>query len=1831
MARTSSGNYDALAWVQEEVQKSLADALHALTSYIDEPTDTAVLGTCVTQLHQVSGTVEMLNLGGAHLLASELLASTITLREQQGDEQTVIQDGLLKGMFLLQNYLQLISLELKDHPLRIITTVNELRIARGDEELSLNSVFKPLLSITLPEFIAPSSSSPKPIIKISLKKVNHIFQISFLEWFKNDDQLALQRMADILHYLRLCSIQERSVILWWTAEGIIEALLDGGLTVTSEVRLKIAQLNKSISIFTNENEQHLQVVFPTALVQELLLLIAQATSSGKHIFLLKNIFALDFFDAQQHQKIYSLSNSALTEAHSELLRQLQEIKEYVDQFDRHSENSLDAIKQLPEQLESMANTFTLLADNASNTLLQQQADNFSRLIEQQQLPEDDLLMSLANDLITIEAQLQKNSHITSELSTDSKQLQNTVILECQNDLMSVKEALSILSNQADNSSDILTNSASQLQQISDTLLMINLNQLASLFENTAKQMTQIVNDEKEISNQELNWFAEIIAFADLYMDILRQGGNSKQTQLLIDGQSTLLNFNQSSPLNLSTLQLEEDKDLSPNKTETSVERYINKLITLNVQSESSVQQYINAQSEGASTPIVSPSETAIITNEIDPEIAEIFLEEAHEVLNELQELTPSWELEHDLDTLKTIRRHFHTLKGSGRMAGAELIGELSWSVENLLNRVIDQIIPLSSEIDSLIPEACQAIHLLLPDFINGNNSTSKDIDSLISTLNSLAEKKEETISETSVQRYINQQLDIKPATSVEQYINKLSETETETETETEIILSDDDELHQIFLHEAIQHINTFKKEFETSSHPFTLNKELLRAAHSLKGCANIAQVMPVAAVATQLDKTLKVIYENNLSLDQKDLSLLSETIDNLDLFIAHLQTPLSDEPDILPLLDNLIQITPDDKKHTSDGQEKLIDPEFLVVYLEETDELLSQYTNELELRQQQPDDAKYQDALHKTLSLLIENAQHAQRPVLAELYQLLAQLTQQHEIKDKELVSLLNRGYEEINNQIENLIQNKPPTDIVTFKQLVEKLLARLAEEQRIRERATEWFTVPTDDPELLDAFTEECLELLASSDTAIHNWQENHNNTDASLQLQRVLHTIKGSARLTNIRPIADLTHHTESLVFLIADKKQDPNERFFTLLQRSQDRLSEMQELLAQKENIPFAHDLIAEIAAFTGQVAPKLAIAQTSNENEHHEESAQNNNATALGGEQIRIRADLLDFLTNFTGEVNISRDRVGQQNSAIQQQLVEMESTVSRLQDQLRNLEIETETQILFRFEDEVQDHKSDFDPLELDRFSMIQQLSRSLTESVSDMNEITQSIDNIVRDSDAILLQQSRLSADLEQGLMNTRLLPFTGLVPRFERIIRQVNTELGKQATLTVHGADRELDRTILDRIVAPLEHIIRNAIAHGIETPEMRINQGKGEVGQLTLSISREGSEILMSLSDDGQGIDIEKVRQKALEQKLINPEHMPSNEELIQLILTSGFSTADNISQLAGRGVGMDVVSNEIRALKGRLSIHSVEGEGTTFNIRLPLTLSIMQSLMVSSHDEQFAIPLTSVHAGARITVAEINTLLNQEGEAQFEFNGEYYRFIPLANLLEKPLSLPDEPKLQLPVLLFRYGDMSIALLVDSINSNREIVLKSMGDQLSHISSITGATILGDGQVVFILDIPALVNSTDLSVSNEGLIDAIPDPSSQALDRTPIAMVVDDSITMRKVSGNLLRRHGFEVITAKDGIDAVAQLNDHLPDIILLDVEMPRMDGFEFATLVRNVEQYSKLPIIMITSRTGEKHRERARSIGVNAYLGKPYQELELVETMQNLLGSLYPNAKQ
>lgn len=479
-----------------------------------------------------------------------------------------------------------------------------------------------------------------------------------------------------------------------------------------------------------------------------------------------------------------------------------------------------------------------------------------------------------------------------------------------------------------------------------------------------------------------------------------------------------------------------------------------------------------------------------------------------------------------------------------------------------------------------------------------------------------------------------------------------------------------------------------------------------------------------------------------------------------------------------------------------------------------------------------------------------------------------------------------------------------------------------------------------------------------------------------------------------------------------------------------------------------------------------------------------------------------------------------------------------------------------------------------------------------------------------------------MSSELQEGLLRTRMLPFDTMVPNLRRTLRQAAQEEGKSAQLYVEGAHGEMDRNLLDRIKAPFEHMLRNAVAHGIETPADRRKAGKSEEGVVRIRVAREATEVVIRVSDDGRGLDREAIRKRAIERGLIRPDTRLFDDQLLALITQTGFSTASTVTQLAGRGVGMDVVASEIKAMGGSLAIESRQGEGTTFVLRLPFTLAVTQAILVRIGESTFAIPMTSVQGVARISPDELAERLAQDNP-QFDYNGEDYAVHDLAGLLGLVPGIGDEE--QLPLLLTRSGELRAAIRVDAVIGSREIVVKSVGPQVSSVPGILGATIMGDGSVLVILDLAPLVRHGLARLEQrlaEGVEYATTAPAIEEVRVRPLVMVVDDSITMRKVTGRVLERHEYEVETAKDGLDALEKLHERVPNLMLLDIEMPRMDGYELATQMKADPRLRHVPIIMITSRTGEKHRQRAFDIGVERYLGKPYQEAELLAQISEVL---------
>lgn len=605
-------------------------------------------------------------------------------------------------------------------------------------------------------------------------------------------------------------------------------------------------------------------------------------------------------------------------------------------------------------------------------------------------------------------------------------------------------------------------------------------------------------------------------------------------------------------------------------------------------------------------------------------------------------------------------------------------------------------------------------------------------------------------------------------------------------------------------------------------------------------------------------------------------------------------------------------------------------------------------------------------------------------------------------------------------------------------------------------------------------------------------------------------------------------------------------------------------------------------------------------------------------------LRVRADTIDRLVNEAGEVAIARARVEGELRTLKANLLELTSSVIRLRAQVREIEIQAETQIQSRMT-QMQERQGDYDPLEFDRFTRFQELTRSLAEGVNDVSTVQQSLLRNLDEADAALLAQARLSRDVQQQLFAIRTVPFGSLSERLYRVMRATSKELDKRANLDIAGAQTELDRSVLEKLAGPLEHLLRNAIGHGIESRDARRAAGKPESGEITLNVRQVGNEIAIELADDGAGIDLDRVREKASALGVISADTQPTEAQLLDLIFRPGFTTAAKVTQISGRGVGMDVVRSEVVALGGRVEVATQPGRGTTFTMSLPLTLAVAQAVLVRAGGRLWALPAPMVE---QVQQLKADVLLGLYAKRSVEWQQRSYPLHYLPHLLGD-LARPPETARYNPVLLVKSGQGSAAIHVDEMLGNQEIVVKNIGPQLARVSGISGATVLGTGEIVLIL------NPVQLA-QRAGVPDVIPDAEERVVRHLapvapafgpPVVMIVDDSLTVRKITSRLLTREGFKVITAKDGIDALQVLGEQTPDLILLDIEMPRMDGFEFTKTIKGEPKTANIPIIMITSRTAEKHRAHATQLGVDLYLGKPFQEDELLRNLRDMLGVTAP----
>lgn len=794
-------------------------------------------------------------------------------------------------------------------------------------------------------------------------------------------------------------------------------------------------------------------------------------------------------------------------------------------------------------------------------------------------------------------------------------------------------------------------------------------------------------------------------------------------------------------------------------------------------------------------------------------------------------------------------------------------------------------------------------------------------------------------------------------------------------------------------------------------------------------------------------------------------------------------------------------------------------------------------------------------------------------------------------------------------------------------------------------ERRLETWKGQEPDEDILKVYLEEAKELIDSSSQHLQEFRSNNSDLAALQALQRELHTIKGGARMVGAEGIATLAHEMETIYEELGSRRKPATRMIGNLLAVCHDWLASAIYVLENEFNPQTPLALVAALQQFSrkpdslkeipnvnlaSQIAQidiyRSSLGQDTLEVKQRDLSVMplmtgnfesEQDQSSLNAETLRISASTMERMINLSGESAINRSRIEMGISSLSNNIEEMGATVQRLADQLRRMETELEIQILSQIGEE-HELESDFDPLEMDQYSALNQLSKSLSESASDLLDIKTTMLDKTRETENLLLQLSRTQTDLQEGLMDSRTVPFSRITPRLQRVVRQTATELGKSVELRILNDEGEIDRNILERITSPLEHMLRNAVDHGIEKSQERIESGKSRTGLITLEVLREGGEIVINLIDDGRGINVNAVRQKAIEQGLISAKDTSLKTlDIMQYIFNAGLSTAKSVSQISGRGVGMDVVQSEVKQLGGVVTVDSESGRGSRFTMRLPLTVAVSDALMVRAGDKYFAVPLVQIERVMRVNIDAIANFYTTNADT-INIDGQAYRLRYLNQILygSDPVDALAHQSSSVPVIIIRTDlGQRMALQVDMIAGSRiEVVVKPLGRQLSHIDGISAATIMGDGSVMLILDLVALMRN----VSNIAKVEQQKANKSVKQAHKPVVLIVDDSVTVRKVTSRLLERNGYEAQVATDGIDALEKLQEMLPEVIVLDIEMPRMDGFEVANHIRHNPRLQHIPIVMITSRTGEKHRERAFGIGVNEYMGKPFQEQMLLDTL-------------
>jgi chemosensory pili system protein ChpA (sensor histidine kinase/response regulator) len=1759
----------SLAIVADELMETIRNAHLALEDCVDGRGGSAALVRAGELLHQARGALHITETYGAALLTEEMELGCkylAGLRAGKGREDGL--DALTRAMVQLPIYIERLLSGGRDIALVLLPMLNDLRAARSEPLLSEGTLLLLNLSPSRATKAAEKreGSGEDPVAVAT--RLRPKFQLALLGWIKGgENKRHIEILSSVSTKLEQAATRDDMYQLYWVVGGVLESLQDGGLETSVALKRLLGQTDRQIKRIIDEGVEAFDHHPIDDLLNNLLYYVARSSTSGERIGEIRAAFNLSELlpgdeQVEHAREALSAPSVKLMETVAAAIKEdLARVKDVLDIFVRTGMNKPAELVPQLELLKKISDTLGVLGLGELRGDIDGEIDRLKTVVERGGGASDQIILDIASTLLRVEDRLDQQlirlivprdfgddgdgEDLPPQEAADYQQVAESVMRECIINLARIKETVGqSLASQAP--SQGLDSVPSLIRGIKAGLLMLNKTRAMEIVDRVGRLITLTLAGDgaSRLSQKETDRMADAIVSIEYYMETVK-AGRSEPWYMLDNAEACL------------AVLRDVEHRLSQEATATPTVGQTQKLDVAEVARQAEemamAEQTRMQATEVMPLPIVAPD-----AEHLDPELLELYIEEAKEEVASIKRKLPAWKEEpDDMETLITVRRSFHTLKGSGRMVGAERIGEYSWTVENLLNRLINRTLVRTPPMVDFIIEAAAAVPELIEQLEVGTEP-SADLSLLMARATAFAEGDPNAAVLT------------------------ISRPDEEAIEEEEPGLEMDPVLLDIFTKETAGHLKVivdYLAACEGHQPPFDVTDKLYRACHTLHGSANMANVERGVAVAASLNRFVRRIYDYKVGFKKSGTDALRAAARAIGTIVGDINKPDRTRADYTALINHITKLSdavqPEDTYATDDvveiapapapapdvedvprpdaaavSDEPEYDAEIAAIFTEESAELLESTDKALLEWTGNKKSSQSMEELKRHLHTLKGGARMAGITAMGdlshELETLLISLDSDRVKSTAAVDELLQQSVDELHRMRDAVIAGKAVTSAGDL-------------EKRIQQ-ANAGFEV-ADDSEVETAPPEVDVEAAEPAEFTIEP-EDTVSMVIVDTPLADELAEI-AKAPTVDSPPSLRLEPGPERAV---PPEPEATPRKMVTAPPR-------------EEEDEP-------KPAAASGRAEPRQEFA--------------------------RIDAELLEDLLNAAGEISIYHSRLTQQVSSFEFHVEELEQTISRLRGQLRKLEIETEAQIMHGHQDTLV--ARDFDPLELDRYSNIQQLSRALAESASDLSSLKDLLQSLTTEAEGLLVQQSRVTAELQDGLMRTRMVPFERHVPRLTRLVRQIAKEADKRAELAVEGASGELDRQVLEKMLPPFEHMLRNAVVHGIETSDERQKSDKSATGRITIRLHREGSEMVIDVSDDGKGLDVDAIRSKAYELDMLKPDSKVTDEEIMELILTPGFTTAGKVTQAAGRGVGMDVVANEVKKLGGSLRISSVTGQGTNFTVRLPFTLAITQSLVVRTGEEVYALPLPSVEGVARIPRGELENLLSQS-EPSFEYGEETYKFRHLGMYLGGQAAKLPEDEPFIPVILVRAGEFSAALLTDEMIASREIVVKTIGPQLASIRGISGATILGDGRIVLILDIAALVRTGAPVVE---LKKAAPTPA----DDRPLALVVDDSITVRRVTERFLQRNGLRAVTAKDGLDAISVLSEHKPDIILLDIEMPRMDGYEFASHVRNDPRVADIPIIMVTSRVGDKHRARAIELGVNDYLGKPYQDAELLEAMARLL---------